>query len=135
MKKILITLIALLLTSSLNASKTEQEKLSSDMRDMLRAMELIQQGGFYSNMQLMHDGIAQLKRGLSSLDTTNAEAYLPDNQKYANKFASKRAKMIAMYADDITASLEAKNMDDALEDYSQILRQCTSCHIRIRTTK
>jgi len=135
MKKILITLMALLLASSLNASKTDQEHLSADMRDMLRAMELIQQGGFYSNPQLMQDGIEQLKRGLSSLNTTNAEAYLPNEQKYANKFASKSARMIAMYADDISVSLKENNMDDALEDYSQILRQCTSCHLRIRINK
>ena len=133
MKKLFITIISLVLASSLNAAPSKQSKLSSDMKDMLKAMELIQQGGFYSNNQLMQEGVEKLKNGLSSLDTTNAKDYLPKDQKYANKFASKRAKMISMYADDLLMSLELNNLDDALEDYSQILRQCTSCHIRIRT--
>lgn len=133
MKKIIISLIALLLTSSLNASKANQDNLAYDMRAMLNSMEMIQKGGFYANIQLMKDGVVQLKNSLSSLNTSNAQSYLPNDKKYASQFASKRATMIAMYADDIIISLEENKIDDALENYSQILRQCTSCHLRIRS--
>jgi hypothetical protein len=40
--------------------------------------------------------------------------------------------MLHLYSDDMIISIESGHMDDALEDYSQLLKQCTSCHIRIR---
>ena len=123
--------MALLLTSSLSASDTN-EKLKSSMREMLNAMELIQKGGFYSDPSMMKTGVKMLKNKISLLDAKNAKTYLPKDEKYAYKFASKREKMIVMYADDMIDSLQDNNMEDALEDYSQILKQCSSCHLRIR---
>lgn len=133
MKKIILTSLAtLLLTLPLSANETQRAKLSSDMRSMLSAMELIQKAGFYNQESMMVKGVKALKKGLVSLESSDASEYLPKDQAYADKFAQKRAKMISMYADDILSSLEDKNMDDALEDYAQILKQCTSCHSRIR---
>ena len=123
--------MALLLTSSLSASDAN-EKLKSSMREMLNAMELIQKGGFYSDPSMMKTGVTMLKSKISLLDAKHAKTYLPKEEKYAYKFASKREKMIVMYADDMIDSLNTNNMEDALEDYSQILRQCSSCHLRIR---
>ena len=57
---------------------------------------------------------------------------MPKHQSYAVKFAKKRANMIKMYANDLVESVKNGDIDDALEDYHQILRQCTSCHSRIR---
>ena len=132
MKKITLTLTAILLSSSLSASDATTEKLKTTMRGMLSSMELIQKGGFYSDPGMMKSGVTTLKKQISLLDAKNAKTYLPKDEKYAYKFASKREKMIVMYADDIVESLENNNMEDALEDYSQILRQCSSCHLRIR---
>ena len=132
MKKIQLTLMALLLTSSLSANDTTTEKLKLTMREMLSSMELIQKGGFYADPGMMKSGVTALKKQVSLLDAKHAKTYLPKDEKYAYKFASKREKMIVMYADDMVESLENNNMEDALEDYSQILRQCSSCHLRIR---
>ena len=132
MKKIQLTLMALLLTSSLSANDTTTEKLKLTMREMLSSMELIQKGGFYADPGMMKSGVTTLKKQISLLDAKHAKTYLPKDEKYAYKFASKREKMIVMYADDMIESLENNNMEDALEDYSQILRQCSSCHLRIR---
>jgi len=132
-KKLLLLVAALSLTGSLQAnSMTVKAELKSNMRAMLSSMEMIQKGGFYAKPQMMEKGVVQLKQAISLLDSKNAKHYLPKDEKYADKFAAKRAKMIVMYADDITSSLKEGNMDDALEDYSQILRQCSSCHLRIR---
>jgi len=132
MKKIQLTLLALLLTSSLNASNATHEKLKSTMRSMLSSMELIQKGGFYADPSMMKIGVKDLKQSISLLDAKHAKTYLPQEEKYAYKFATKRESMIIMYADDMIESLNTNNMEDALEDYSQILRQCSSCHLRIR---
>jgi hypothetical protein len=132
MKKTIFTIVTLLMFSTLSANQTQRAQLSSDMRAMLAAMEMIQKGGFYSKKEMMHKGVTDLKRGLSSLKSADAKEYLPQDKAYADKFAQKRARMITMYAEDMLVSLEANKMDDALEDYTQILKQCTSCHSRIR---
>ncbi len=133
MKKSLLVLISLLFVSNLQANSTlEEAQLKANMREMLRSMEMIQKGGFYAKPAMMKKGVVNLKEAMKLLDNNHAKRYLPKEEKYAEKFAAKRAKMIIMYAEDIPISLDEENMDDALEDYSQILRQCSSCHLRIR---
>ena len=133
MKFILTTIISTLLATSLFAGNvTEQSKLSSDMRTMLSAIVDIQRAGFYSNKIGVQDSAKKLISSLDSLITTDAKQYLPDDQANAGKFAKKRAKMIKMYAEDLIESINNDDFEEAIEDYSQILRQCTSCHSRIR---
>ena len=132
--KLLTTLVAtaILSTSLLMGNSTKQDVLSSDMRTMLSAMEDIQKAGFYDSKEGMVDGIKRLKKGLHSLTTTDAKSYLPASQVNADKFAQKRARMITMYADDLLESLKTNQMEDAQDDYSLIMKQCTSCHFRLR---
>ena len=133
MKIIISTLIATLLASSLFAGNmTEQSKLASDMRAMLDAITDIQRAGFYSNKAGIKDATKRLISNLDSLIKTDAKKYLPGDQVNAGKFAKKRAKMIKMYAEDLMESVDNNDFDEAIEDYSQLLRQCTSCHSRIR---
>jgi len=132
--KFMITAIisALLATSLFARNATEQAKLASDMRSMLNATIDIQRAGFYSNKAGIQDAARSLISSLDSLITTDAKLYLPDDQANAGKFAKKRAKMIKMYAQDLIESVDNNDFEEAIEDYSQILRQCTSCHSRIR---
>jgi septation ring formation regulator EzrA len=133
MKLLTTVLLSLVLSTGLMAGDTtKQSKLAHDMREMLQAITDIQRAGFYFNEDGMKKGIKRLKKGLHSLTTEDAGKYLPDDKAFANKFAQKRARSIEMYADDMIDSLEHRQIEDALEDYSQIVRQCTSCHSRIR---
>ena len=110
----------------------KEEKLASDMRVMLEALEDIQKAGFYNSKEGMTDGVKKLKKALGCLSTADAKYYLPSAQKNADKFAQKRAKMIHMYADDLLESLESNNMEEAHDDYTLIMKQCVSCHMRLR---
>jgi len=133
MKLIYTLLITMLLSSLLLAkSSTEQARLASDMRSMLSAVADIQKAGFYSNKAGIKDATKRLISNLDSLIQTDARKYLPDDQVNAGKFAKKRAKMIKMYAKDLVESVNNDDFNEAIEDYSQLLRQCTSCHSRIR---
>ena len=133
MKFIIITIISALLATSLFASNaTKQSKLASDMRTMLSAVVDMQKAGFYSNKAGVKDAAKRLMSSLDSLITTDAKQYLPNDQANAGKFAKKREKMIKMYAQDLIESVDNNDFEEAIEDYSQILRQCTSCHSRIR---
>lgn len=134
MKKIL-TMIALasLLAGSLNAQQIDHRTmLMKDMRTMLDAMEQIQRGGFYSSTEDMKAGVKKLQGTLKTLESDDIKWILPKDQVYAYKFAQKTAGMLRIYSDDLVTSIDAGHMDEAMEDYNQLLKQCTSCHIRIR---
>jgi len=135
MKKIATVLaLASLLIGSADAAQKKDPRLElmKDMRTMLDAMEQIQRGGLYSSTDDMKAGVKKLQGTLKSLEGDEVKAILPKDQVYAYKFAQKTAGMLRLYSDDMVTSIEAGRMDDALEDYTQLLKQCTSCHIRIR---
>lgn len=134
MKKILTAaLLGMLLGGSANASASDPRlELMKDMRTMMDAMEQIQRGGLYSSTDEMKAGVKKLQGTLKSLEGEDVKVILPKDQVYAYKFAQKTAHMLRMYSDDMIVSIEAGKMDNALDDYTQLLKQCTSCHIRIR---
>jgi cytochrome c556 len=133
MKLIVSTIIATLLASSLwGATARDQSKLAADMRSMLSAVVDMQRAGFYSNKTGMKDAADRLTRHLDSLLTTDPKTYLPKDFKFAGEFAKKRERMIKLYAEDLKASIDAGQVEEAMENYGQILRQCNSCHLRIR---
>ncbi|MFA6188196.1 MAG: hypothetical protein WC680_02840 [Sulfuricurvum sp.] len=134
MKKVLTAIaFASLLAGSLNAVENEHRTmLMKDMRTMLEGMEQIQRGGFYSSSDEMKAGVKKLQGTLKTLESDEIKWILPKDQVYAYKFAQKTASMLRLYSDDMITSIDAGHMDDALEDYNQLLKQCSSCHIRIR---
>lgn len=134
MKKI-ITAIALVssLSGVVNAGQVDHKSMMmKDMRTMLDAMEQIQRGGFYSSKEDMKAGVKKLQGTLKTLESDEIKWIMPKDQVYAYQFAQKSARMLRLYSDDLIASIDAGHMDEALEDYNQLLRQCASCHIRIR---
>lgn len=136
MKKVLaLFAIGTLLVASLEAATSKKDprlELMQDMRTMMDAMEQIQRGGLYSSTEEMKAGVKKLQGTLKSLESEEVKAILPKDQVYAYKFAQKSAQMLRMYSDDMIVSIEGGKMDNALDDYTQLLKQCTSCHIRIR---
>lgn len=134
MKKALVAvMLGSLLTGSLNAAQKDPRlELMRDMRTMLDAMEQIQRGGLYSSTEDMKSGVKKLQGTLKVLESEQIKTILPKDQVYAYKFAQKTASMLRLYSDDMVSAIEAGHMDEALEDYTQLLKQCTSCHIRIR---
>lgn len=135
MKKLISALaLASFLAVSSQAVQKEDPRLAlmKDMRTMMDAMEQIQRGGLYSSTDEMKLGVKKLQGTLNSLESEDVKVILPKDQVYAYKFAQKTAQMLRMYSDDMVSSIEAGKMDNALDDYTQLLKQCTSCHIRIR---
>lgn len=134
MKKVFTTIILVfVLAGVLNAAESEHRTmLMKDMRTMLEGMEQIQRGGFYSSNDDMRAGVKKLQGTLKMLESDEIKWILPKDQVYAYKFAKKTASMLRLYSDDLVTSIDAGHMDEAMEDYNQLLKQCTSCHIRIR---
>jgi len=133
MKKIMCCLLLVINISFAQGSKdVSKETLLEDMRNMLGAMSEIQKAGLYNDIPQMHKSIKTLKSTLINLTTDNVKKLLPSDEKKLYKFAKKRASMIKLYADDMDQSIKESKMSDALEDYTQILKQCSSCHMRLR---
>lgn len=134
MKKVVMALVmtSVLFGAPNGAERDHRTMLMKDMRTMLDAMEQIQRGGLYSSTEDMKVGVKKLQSTLKTLESEEIKFILPKDQVYAYKFAQKTASMLRLYSDDMIVSIEAGRMDEALEDYSQLLKQCTSCHIRIR---
>ncbi len=134
MKKTVIAIaLTSLLTGTLSAAQPDHRSmLMKDMRTMLDGMEQIQRGGFYNSAEDMKAGVKKLQGTLKTLESDEIKWILPKDQVYAYQFAQKSARMLRLYSDDLVMSIEAGRMDEAMEDYNQLLRQCASCHTRIR---
>ena len=130
-----MAIMAIMLSTSLFAGTKEEKQLASDMRMMLDAIVDMQKAAYYNDSRVLKKSTTRLISGLDSLLDVKASSYLDPKQKYAEKFAEKRVKMIKMYAEDLLVSLEGGNIEDVISDYHQISRQCYSCHTRIRNNK
>ncbi len=130
MKRVLWIVVVLLLC--VNAAEKGRTKMQIEMQKFAAAMELIQKGILYNCKECIDDGADRIIQDVKLLEKVEVKHFLPKNQKYAYKFAQKTARLIDMYAKDIKEAFAAGNMDDVINDHSQILRQCNSCHMRIR---
>jgi len=131
MKKMLLLSF---LIGSLYAGEYSKADRIKDMHKMAGGMKLIQNGFLYrcKDHECIIDGAERILSVVKTLETQEMKDFLPKEQKYAFKFGQKSARMIELYAKDLIDSAKSNNMDDALEDYNQILRQCFSCHLRLR---
>ncbi len=132
MKKIivLLSLLSIVLYAGGNAQRIKEMKIFS------AAVELIQKGILYNCKECIDDGADRILKNIKLLEEVkDVKEFLPQNQKYAYKFAQKTAKLIEMYAKDLKDQAKNPNninMRDAINDYTQIITQCTSCHMRVR---
>jgi hypothetical protein len=129
MKKIVLLLCGAALLFGAQKGKS---KLQIEMQKFAAGMDLIQKGILYNCKECLDDGADRILKDVKMLEKVDVKHFLPENQKYAYKFAQKTASLIEMYAKDIKEAFAAGNMDDVINDHSQILRQCNSCHMRIR---
>ncbi len=133
MKRILLCLSLAFSLSLFGANYTKAQRLN-DMHKMASGMEMIQKGFLYRcpDGSCFKKGANKILKVVKTLETQEVKDFLPIHQKYAYKFGEKSAKMIALYANDLKDSVAHKDKANALEDYNQMLRQCASCHLRLR---
>ena len=133
MKKMWLVVVIIFMGLQLNAGeKDKRTKLQIEMQKFAAAVELIQKGILYNCQECIDDGADRILSNIKVLERVDVKHFLPQKQKYAYKFVQKTARLIEMYARDINESFKAGNMDDVMNDHAQIIRQCNSCHMRIR---
>lgn len=134
-----LLLTSLLATSSLVAEEKGYTKVDriKDMITMAEGMEQIQKGLLYrcEDGSCIEKGAEQIKSVLVHLEKIDPSDFLDDDQQYAHKFAKKRQIMLWMYINELQDELKDHNMDAVAQNYGLALRECASCHMRLRPSK
>ena len=134
MKKLLWGLVA---TSTLiMAGGYTQGQRILDMQKMAQAMQDIQSGFFYNNVDIVKSGTKSLKETIIKIRPTDAEVnnkdiyeqWLANDQRMTNKIQKKIKKK----ANDIEERFADGDAVQALQAYSKISGQCMKCHVNLR---
>lgn len=134
MKKLL--LISTLLVTFSSADNYTQAERILDMQKMAQAMQDIQTGFFYNNIDIVKDGTKMLKETIKRVGPIDEEINNKDiYEKWLNnslKMTNKIKKKITNKAEDIDERFANGDPTQALQAYSKISQQCMKCHINLR---
>jgi len=134
MKKLL--LIPAILTTFASAEAYTQADRILDMQKMAQAMQDIQTGFFYNNIDIVKDGTKTLRETIAKVGPIDEEVNNKDiYEKWLNnslKMTNKIKKKITHKAEDIDKRFEDGDPKQALQAYSKISQQCLQCHINVR---
>ena len=138
MKKLLLrfTIIATLATTLASAEGYSQGERILDMQKMAQAMQDIQSGFFYNNVDIVKAGVKDLKETIVKIRPTDSEVNNKDiYEKWLNnnmRMTNKIQKKIKRRADDIEERFSDGDAVQALQAYSKISGQCMKCHVNLR---
>jgi hypothetical protein len=107
-----------------------------DMQKMAQAMQDIQSGFFYNNVDIVRDGAKTLKETIVHVGPTIEEIsnkdiyeqFMQNGEKMTHKIKMK----IERRAQEIIDRFESGDAVQALQAYSKIAQQCMKCHVRLR---
>jgi len=134
MKKIFISSIALL-TFSMAENYSQADRIL-DMQKMAQAMQDIQSGFFYNNLDIVKAGAEDLKKTIVKIrptkkETNNKDVY--ERWMNNNTAMTKRIQRnIERRTDIIIKRFSNGDATQALQEYSKITTQCMKCHISLR---
>jgi len=107
-----------------------------DMQKMAQAMQDIQAGFFYNNLDIVKAGAEDLKKTIIRVGPTQAELSSKDiYEKWMNNntaMTHRIQKNIEKRAEIIIKRFENGDPVQALQEYSKITRECMKCHISLR---
>lgn len=131
MKKIVWSLLLIVTSIWANEQENKIERLKN-MHTLAGAMDMIQNGFLYNNKQFIKDGAQTIYNTASSIEAKDLKHSLPEDVAYAHKFAQKMANRTKAHAQGILDAIEQNDPLTAMDEYLYVMRQCTSCHLRIR---
>ena len=134
MKKLLLIPAIMLAYTQANAY-TQTERIL-DMQKLAQAMQDIQSGFFYNNLDIVKDGVKTLKDTVVKIGPTHSEITNSDiYEKWLNnnvKMTKKIQKKIIRKANDIEERFTDGDPKQALQAYNKISQQCLKCHVELR---
>ncbi len=134
MKKIthgLLTLSVLSLFCS-NASAYSDEERIKDMQIMEQALQQMQKGFLYNNLKEIREGAELLKKHTARIEPPGEDGADSFKRNYAYDITKREAKKIIKLADAAVKDYKDHRPKQAMNNYTKILKQCMTCHARIR---
>ena len=132
MKKIM-TIALMMFAFSTSVFAEKQLERISDMKHMADGMGLIMNGLLYNYLDNINAGVKYIQEGVQSIKKKGElKTYLPADTAYAHKFGEKSLRRIMEYSNELNEAMKEKDFDAALESASLLMRQCNSCHSRVR---
>ncbi|MCF6243830.1 MAG: hypothetical protein L3J43_02195 [Sulfurovum sp.] len=127
-----VWLIMVLLGGVTYAQEHFQLDRMQNMREMEIAMSTIQKGFLYNNINVVKNGVNDLKKTASHTESFIKEGV---SKKGINTlvYAKKETENITKLADEILLSFEKGDRYEAANGYLKILSKCLSCHQTIRS--
>jgi len=124
--------IIILLSGFTLAQERFQPDRMKNMQEMEVAMSTIQKGFLYNNLNVLKNGVKDLKRTVSHTESFIKEGV---SKKGINNlvYAKKQAENITVLADEILAAFEKGDQYNAANGYLQVLSKCLSCHQTVRS--
>ena len=131
MKKILLSVV--LLSGVLFAQEYLHPDRMKNMQEMETALATIQKGFLFNNLQVVKNGVKDLK-----ITTNHTESFIKEgvvNKQGVNTlyYAQQQARDITALADEILVTFEKGDRYNAANNYLKVLSKCLSCHQTIRS--
>ena len=134
MKKVLIGCVAVI--GLVYAKPYTQADRILDMQTMAQAMQDIQSGFFYNNLDIVKAGVEDLEKTIVKIGPTQEELSNKDiYEKWMNNNTAMTHRIqntIKGRAETIAQRFESGDPVQALQEYSKITRECMKCHISLR---
>ena len=134
MKKVMMTSMAVL-TLGFSGEYTQGDRVL-DMQKMAQAMQDIQSGFFYNNLDIVTAGASDLKKTIINVGPTDAEKKTKDvYERWMNDSSAmtgRTQRRIQHYADDIIEHFKAGDAQYALNIYNRVAGECMKCHTTLR---
>lgn len=107
-----------------------------DMQKMAKAMQDIQSGFFYNNLDIVKAGAKDLKQAIAKIGQTTEEMNNKDvYERWLNNstaMTKRTQRRIQQNADDIVARFMDGDATQALQFYGKISSECMKCHVSLR---
>ena len=108
-----------------------QERID-DMRAMESALQQMQKGFLYNNLKDIEAGAELLKTHAARIEPPVSSDTDSFKRSYAYDLTKREAAKIISYADDAVEEYKKHKPKKAMNDFTKILKQCMTCHARIR---
>jgi len=118
------------------AEEYSQANRILDMQKMAQAMQDIQSGFFYNNLDIVTAGVEDLKSTVVKVKPTKAEKTTKDvYEKWMNNSSAmtgRTQKRIQKYSDTMIERFKEGDVKQALNVYNRITAECLKCHTNLR---
>jgi hypothetical protein len=134
MKKILLSCLAVG-TFGFAEGYTQAERIL-DMQKIAQAMQDIQSGFFYNNLDIVKAGAEDLKVAVVKIKATVEEVNNKDvYERWMNNntaMTNRTQRKIENYSDVIIERFSDGDATQALQVYNKIASECMKCHVSLR---